>query len=171
MASGVWVIRKSRHPSHREGRPRYKLVVSALEWGGVTYKLIEAAAGEVDLFTSPPPLTELRNVRGRAHLASRLAAQRFTVEQTIAFYAELAISVSPLSTPRVVPGDVDEDQVIAAAVAGTAEIVISGDRHLLSLGSHQGISIVNAANAVRRVGDARGKTATSGGDRKGKGKT
>ena len=133
-------------------------LVSAFVWGGVPYKLIEAAAaGEIELITSPALLPELRNVLGREHLASRLAAQRSTVEQAIAFYAELAISVSPLSTPRVVPGDVDDDHVIAAAVAGTAEIVISGDRHLLSLGSHQGINIVNAASAVRRVGGARSK--------------
>ena len=127
-------------------------------WGGVPYKLIEAmSTGKIELITSPALLTELRNVLSREHLASRLAAQRSTVEQAIAFYAELVISVSPLSTPRVVPGDVDDDHVIAAALAGTAEIVISGDRHLLSLGSHQGINIVNAADAVRRVEDARSK--------------
>ena len=134
------------------------VIVSALLWGGVPYKLIEAAAaGEIELITSPALLTELRRVLAREHLASRLAAQRSTVEQAIAIYAELAISVSPLSTPRVVPGDADDDHVIAAAVAGSAEIVISGDRHLLSLGSHQGIGIVNAADAVRRVGGARSK--------------
>ena len=146
------------------------VVVSALVWGGVPYKLIEAAsAGEIELITSPALLTELRNVLSREHLASRLAAQRSTVEQAIALYSELAITVSPLSTPRVVPGDADDDHVIAAAVAGTAEIVISGDRHLLSLGSHQGISIVNAADAVRRVGEARSKTPMPGGGRKGRG--
>ena len=134
------------------------VVVSALLWGGVPYKLIEAAAsGEVELITSPALLTELRRVLAREHLASRLAAQRSTVEQAIAIYPELAITVSPLSTPRVVPGDVDDDHVIAAAVAGTAEIAVSGDRHLLPLGSHQGINIVNAASAVRRVGGARSK--------------
>jgi putative PIN family toxin of toxin-antitoxin system len=135
------------------------VVLSALAWGGTPYKLIEAAAaGDIELVTSPALLTELRDVLGRAHLASRLTQQRSTVEQAIALYAELAISVSPLATPRVVPGDVDDDHVIAAAVAAGAKIVVSGDRHLLGLGSHQGIAIVNAAEAVRRVEDARSKT-------------
>ena len=128
------------------------VVVSALIWGGTPYKLIgAAAAGDIELVTSPALLAELRDVLGRQHLASRLAARRSSVEQAIGFYGELAVSVSPLSTPRVVPNDVDDDHVIAAAVAGSAEIVVSGDRHLLSMGNHQSISIVNAAEAVRRV--------------------
>lgn len=74
---------------------------------------------------------------GREHLVSCLAALRSSVEQAIGFYDELAIGVS---------GDVD--YVIDAAVAGGAKVVVSGDRHLLSLGSLQGIGIVNAAEAV-----------------------
>lgn len=51
--------------------------VSALVWGGVPYRLIEAAAaGDVDLVTSPALLAELRDVLGREHLASRMAVQR-----------------------------------------------------------------------------------------------
>ena len=78
-------------------------------------------------------------------------AQRSSVEQAIAFYADLAIRVSPLSSARVVPGDGDDDHVIAAAVAGSADLVVSGGRHLLAMGSHQDIGIVVAAEAVRRL--------------------
>ena len=54
--------------------------------------------------------------------------------------------------PRVVAGDVDDDQVIAAAVAARANLIVSEDRkHRLPLGSHQGIDIVDAAEAVRRI--------------------
>lgn len=135
------------------------VIISALLWGGVPYQLIEAAAaGEIEFVTSAALLAELRNVLGREHLSSRLAAQRSSVEQAIVFYGELAISVSPLSTPRVVPKDPDEDHVIAAAVASGAALVVSGDRHLLSMGNHQNIVIVNAADAIRRVNDARSKT-------------
>lgn len=135
------------------------VVVSALVWGGVPYKLIvAAAAGDIELVTSPALLAELRGVLGREHLASRLARQRSNVEQAIDLFAELAIKVSPLATPRVVPGDVDDDHVIAAAVAGSAEVVVSGDRHLMAIGSHQSIAIVNAIEAVRRIEAARSKT-------------
>lgn len=128
------------------------IVVSALVWGGVPYELIEGAAdGDIELVTSPALLSELRDVLGREHLASRLARQTSGVEQAIALYAEMSIHVSPLATPRVVPADVADDHVIAAAVAGGAKIIVSGDRHLLSLGSHKGIGIVSATNAVRQL--------------------
>lgn len=54
--------------------------------------------------------------------------------------------------PRVVPGDVDDDQVIAAAVAAQVDLIVTGDRkHLLPLGNHQGMPIVDAAEAVKRI--------------------
>ena len=128
------------------------VVVSAVIWGGNPLELLQAAtAGEIELYTSPALLVDLRNVLGRGHLASRLAEQRSSVEQAIGHYSELAVSVSPRSTPRAVPRDADDDQVIAAALAASADLVVSGDKHLLSMGSYQGIAIVSVAEAVRRI--------------------
>lgn len=128
------------------------VVVSALIWGGTPYKLIEAAVdGDLALCTSPALLAELRAVLAREHLGSRLEQQRSSVEETVTLYAGLTISVSPTATPRVVPGDADDDQVIAAAVAAGADLVVSGDRQLLALGSHRNIRIVTPAAAVRLI--------------------
>ena len=125
------------------------VIVSAVIWGGTPLRLVQAAtAGDIELYTSPALLAELREVLGREHLASRLAQQRSLVEQAIGHYADLAISVSPLSTPRVVPGDADDDHVIAAALAAHANLVVSGDKHLLSMGSYKGIGIVTAVQAL-----------------------
>jgi uncharacterized protein len=66
--------------------------------------------------------------------------------------------VSPTNTPHVVLTDPDDDHVIAAAVASQADLTASGDkRDLLPLGSHAGIAIVTAREAVERL-EARRKT-------------
>ncbi len=45
--------------------------------------------------------------------------------------------------------DADDDHVIAAAVAAHAELIVTGDRrHLLPIGSHQGIAILTAQDAL-----------------------
>lgn len=80
----------------------------------------------------------------------RLTEQRSSLEQAIELYGELATSVSPLSTPRAVPRDVDDDQVIAAALAAKVDIVISGDADLLSMRAFEGIAIITAREAVDR---------------------
>jgi uncharacterized protein len=126
------------------------VVVSALIWGGTPYRLIQAAVdGDLVLCTSPALLTELRGVLARKHLAVRLERQNSSVMEAVALYGALAVSVSPTETLRVVPGDADDDHVVAAAVAAEARLVVSGDRHLLTLGSHQGIRIVVPAEAAR----------------------
>ncbi len=54
--------------------------------------------------------------------------------------------------PLVGSHDIDDDQVIAAAGAAQADLIISGDRkHLLPLGSYAGISIVTPAETLRRI--------------------
>lgn len=129
------------------------VVISALIWGGTPYKLIEAAAdGDLVLCTSPALLDELRAVLTRKHLASRLQRLNSSVDQAIALYSALAINVSPAEAPAVVPGDPDDDHVIAAAVAAAADLLVSGDGHLLAIGQHLNIHIVTPAEAVARIG-------------------
>ena len=129
------------------------IVVSALLWGGLPYRLLQlAVAGEIELLTSPALLAELADVLGRTHLAPRIASQNMSPEQLLAQYQSFAQLVSPDSVPAVIAADPDDDEVLAYAVAGHADLIVSGDRHLHSLGgSYSGIAIVRAAEAVRII--------------------
>ncbi len=125
------------------------VVVSALIWGGKPLTLLQKAAdGDLLLYTSPILLQELREVLMRGHLSPRLESRRSSVEQALSLYAGLATSVALANVPRIVPDDPDDDHVIAAAVAAEADLVVSGDRHLLALGTHAQIRIVNPAGAL-----------------------
>jgi uncharacterized protein len=50
-----------------------------------------------------------------------------------------------------VPGDIDDDAVIACALAAQADLIVSGDAHLLNLKHYQGMRIIDAAEAMRSL--------------------
>ena len=114
------------------------------------YQLIRMAIdGDIVLYTSPALLDELSDVLTRPHLAFQIRRHHASIEEAVTQYAALTIHVSPVSVPRVVPGDADDDHVIAAAVAARAIFIVSGDRHLLTLNSHRTSRIVTPSEAVR----------------------
>jgi putative PIN family toxin of toxin-antitoxin system len=126
------------------------VVLSALLWRGTPYRLFEAARQreEVELFTSTALLEELAEVLLRPAPAKRLGLIGRTARQVLADYVDVADLVTPLAVPSVIAADPDDDHVIAAAVAAAADLIVSGDRHLLTLGTHQGIRIVTPAEAL-----------------------
>ena len=130
------------------------VVLSALLWRGTPHHLL-ATIGQrssILLYSSTALLEELADVLTRPSATKRLALIGRSAREVLADFVEAIELVEPASVPRVVVGDVDDDQVIAAAIAARADLIVSGDRkHLLSLGSHQGSDIVDAAEAVRRI--------------------
>ena len=50
-----------------------------------------------------------------------------------------------------VPADPTDEMVLACAVEGQADLLVSGDRHLLDLGEYQGIPIVTAREFLERL--------------------
>ena len=136
------------------------VVVAALLWNGPPRRLIEAAiAGEaVELFTSPALLDELAHTLGYSKFAARVEGFGTSVAALVAQYTAIASLVVPTAVPRIVINDADDDHVIAAAVAARAELIATGDRkHLLPIGTHQGIAILTAREVLDRL-DARFKT-------------
>jgi len=59
--------------------------------------------------------------------------------------------VKPRKTPRVVRDDPDDDKLLAAAVAGGAEWLVTSDRHLLALDPYRGIRIAPAGQLVKNL--------------------
>ena len=135
------------------------IVVAGLLWNGPPRLLLQAAIdGEVELFSSAVLLDELAHTLGYSKFTKRIESFGTSIAALVAQYTALVSLVAPASVPRVVAGDADDDHVIAAAVAAGAELIVTGDRkHLLPIGTHQGIAIVTAREVVDRI-DARIKT-------------
>lgn len=134
------------------------VVVAGLLWSGPPRRLLEWAieGGKLELYSSPVLLDELAHTLRYPKLTPRIQGFSSSVEELVAQYAALVSLVVPASVPRVVKGDADDDHVIAAAVAASAELIVTGDRrHLLPIGVHQGIAIISARELLDRM-DAAG---------------
>ena len=91
-----------------------------------------------------------------AKFAVRIKGFGTNVDELVARYAALVTLVTPTAVPRVVANDPDDDHVIATAVTAQAGLIVSGDRkHLLPIGSHEGIGIVTAVQALAMLGVTR----------------
>jgi putative PIN family toxin of toxin-antitoxin system len=122
-------------------------VVSGLLYRGSERALLEAArAGRFALYTSAVLLAELADVLPRAKFATRIAAM--SVARIVRRYARLATRVVPAQIGPSVPGDPDDDAVLACALAAGADLVVSGDKRLRNLKSWQRIPIVSATDAL-----------------------
>lgn len=60
--------------------------------------------------------------------------------------------VHPQTVPAVIADDPDDDSILACAVVGQADLIISGDRHLLQLKEYAGIPIVRPMDFLRTLG-------------------
>lgn len=128
------------------------VVVSGLLWDGPPARLIDLAqAGEIQLFTSRALLAELARILRRAKFVRPIAVSGATLEELVLGYAETTSVIVPASTSSIVIADRDDDQVIACALAATADLIVSGDAHLLNLKRYRQITIVSAVEALVRV--------------------
>lgn len=116
--------------------------VSALLWLGLPHRLLELAeTGALTLVMSPVLVEELRGVLARPKFASALATRSANVVELIQGVLAYVELYSAPALTGVVPADPDDDAVIACGLAAQAQWIVSGDEHLLSLGSYEGIRI------------------------------
>jgi len=122
------------------------VVASGLLWGGMPRQLLQAAREKkLQLYTSTPLLLELTDILGRAKFARKIAVAQLSVDQIVEHYALLTTVVHPAVIAPTILDDPDDDQVLACALAAKAEIIVSGDRHLLDLKEYRGIKIETVA--------------------------
>lgn len=129
-------------------------VVSGLLWQGSPRKVLDAArSGRIRLFTSSILLAELEDVLRRDKLSKRLNIAQVTPSELVRGYAALGRLVTPAIITPMILDDPDDDHVLACAIAAAADVITSGDRHLLSLKNYEGIEILKPTELVARISE------------------
>lgn len=113
------------------------VLVAAFISRGQCNELLEHCVRNHDLVTSAHVLNELERV-----LRAKLEFPRTLVAEALELMRDEATDVEAPDLPEPVSRDSDDDRVLAAAVEGECDCIVTGDDDLLTLESHQGIPIL-----------------------------
>jgi predicted nucleic acid-binding protein len=85
---------------------------------------------------------ELTETLSKRKFSGKIASSGFLHAELANQYARLAAVVRPMLVPRLSP-DPDDDVVIGMAIAAGAELIVTGDRTLVSRARFDGGRIVS----------------------------
>lgn len=124
------------------------ILISGVGWRGRPYQCLELArAGDVEGVTCRELLEELSE-----KLITKLRFSPVQATDTIADLLRFMRLVTITNSLEVVAADPDDNKVVECAVVGRSTHIVTGDRrHLLPLGSYQGIDMVTAAEFLALV--------------------
>ena len=114
------------------------VLIAALIARGFSHQLLEHCALQHTLFTSDFILDETKEkLIEKFGYPSELATEVASVLRS----RMTVVSASKLDNP--VCRDPDDDKILAAAISGKCDCIVTGDKDLLVLKQHEGIDIFN----------------------------
>jgi putative PIN family toxin of toxin-antitoxin system len=116
------------------------VIISGVFFGGIPGQILSAwNAGELSIVLSAPILAEYREVG--AEFTAKYGGTGFE-----AFAALLVMRSEVVDAPEYLPepvcADSADDKFLACALAGSAAVILSGDKHLLQVTGWHGIEIL-----------------------------
>lgn len=125
------------------------VLVSALGWRGAPHEIVRRChAGEHRLLISPEILSELERVLRYPKL--KLTADR--IDAYLEQLTELVELIHPAIEISAITADPSDNRILECALAGRANIIVSGDSHLLDLRTFEAISILRPQEFLNRPG-------------------
>lgn len=125
------------------------VLISGVIASGYSASIVDTVRKEeLQLVTSAHMLAEFSEVISRRHIARKYPLAAEKAESLLDFIRAFALIVPGAPEETRISADRDDDYVLACAVEGQAEYIISGDPHLLDLKSHRGIPILTPREFV-----------------------
>jgi len=130
-----------------------QFVSSVLVRHGLPAQLLDAwRRREYLLVTSPAIIAEIRATLHYPRLRRKYPITDEQVEQLIRLLEQDALLVAGTAEAAgAIVDDPQDEVVLACAVDGMADVIVSGDRHLLDLVEYRGIPIVTARELFDRL--------------------
>jgi putative PIN family toxin of toxin-antitoxin system len=126
------------------------VLISGVIATGVPHEVLVAGfEGEYQLVVSVETLHEFRDTLAKYPERFGMDDDEIQAEvEAVRYFAEF---VDPDEDITAVEPDPDDDKFLEAALAGSVEYVVSGDQHLLDLGTFRGVDIIDPRTFYERL--------------------
>jgi putative PIN family toxin of toxin-antitoxin system len=124
------------------------VIISATATRGLCADVFRECLLSHELIVSESLLAEVRRV-----LSTKFGANQEIIESVIQILKQDTMFSHPLDLPEVAIRDRDDVLILASAVAGRAEVLITGDKELLALGSIQDLEIISPRQFWEKIVD------------------
>lgn len=130
-------------------------VSSLLTRTGTSAQLLDAWRNrQYLLVTSTAIVREIQAVVNYAHIRDKYALTDDDVDQFVSLLEEHALMVpGQADVAGTIPEDPKDEIVLACALDGQADFIISRDRHLLDLENYQGIPMLTVRQFLEKLGE------------------
>jgi uncharacterized protein len=122
------------------------LIAAAISRAGVCAELVEDILTHHELIVSEYIVDEVRE-----KLLDKFGFPDKEVRQLQRLLLRVATVIEPVEVPPEACRDADDLPVLGTAVAATAELIVSVDKDLLSLGEFQGVAIIRPGEFWQRT--------------------
>ncbi len=129
------------------------LISGIIQKSGFPFKVVKLWEDEVIvLITSVATIKEAERVLNYPKIRKKYALTSDDIRHTISNLLKYSTLVEDPPIPNVIDEDPDDNKILATALAGKADYIISGDTHLLTLKNYRGIEIVTPKRFCEIVG-------------------
>lgn len=124
------------------------ILVSAWLWEGNESKIVEMVEnGLITGYTSPQLIQEFEKVMNYPKF--RLSEEE--IASAIGYFQVILRTVEPKTTVNIIRSDPADNRVLECALSARANIIITGDKHLLALRRFKNIKILMSTRFLKLV--------------------
>jgi putative PIN family toxin of toxin-antitoxin system len=127
------------------------LVSAAIKKEGKPDRILRQAVARFEWLTSEFILAEITEVLTRRHL-QRGYPRQLTAENRALYLAMIRSTAQIVEVGEEIPSvvnDPEDNPVLACAVCGQADYLVTGDPHLLKLGTYEGVKMITPAQFLK----------------------
>ncbi|MDE2231540.1 MAG: putative toxin-antitoxin system toxin component, PIN family [Candidatus Omnitrophica bacterium] len=103
------------------------------------------------LVTSPEIIAEIKEVLEYPHIRQKYKLSKVEIVSLLVLIEHEAVVLPSLPAVHIIKDGPDDNKFLACALAAQAEYIVSGDRHLLNLGSYGPVSIVTVKDFLHVI--------------------